>query len=72
MKDTIVPQSLAASIAAVATPAAAQDKAPFSGSASARRRATTCCARAAAEDVDNTRDLDQDIDGANYAGGDRL
>ena len=66
MKTTIA-LIAAASIAAVATPAAAQDTAPFSGFRVGAEAGYDMLRSGSSEDVDNTRDLDQDIDGANYA-----
>lgn len=59
---------LAASIAAVAVPAAAQDKAPFSGLRVGAEAGYDMLRSGSTEDVDNARDLKQDIDGVNYAG----
>lgn len=58
----------AASIAAFATPVAAQDKAPFSGFRVGAEAGYDMLRSGSSEDVDTTRDLNQDIDGANYAG----
>lgn len=57
----------AASIAALATPVAAQEKAPFSGFRVGAEVGYDMLRSGSSEDVDSTRDLDQDIDGANYA-----
>lgn len=57
----------AASIVAIATPVAAQDKAPFSGFRVGAEAGYDMLRSGSTEDVDDTRDLNQDIDGANYA-----
>ncbi|MBL8655983.1 MAG: porin family protein [Altererythrobacter sp.] len=57
----------AASIAALATPAVAQDKAPFSGLRIGAEAGYDMLRSGSTEDVDNTRDLKQNIDGVNYA-----
>lgn len=56
----------AASIAAFAVPAAAQDKAPFSGFRIGAEAGYDHLRSGSSEDVDTTRDLDQDIDGVAY------
>lgn len=58
---------LATSIAAVAVPASAQEKAPFSGLRIGAEAGYDMLRSGSSEDVDNTRDLKQDIDGVNYA-----
>lgn len=57
----------AASMAALASPVSAQDKAPFSGLRVGAEAGYDMLRSGSTEDVDDTRDLDQDIDGANYA-----
>lgn len=57
----------AASVAALAVPAAAQDKAPFSGARIGAEVGYDMLRSGSSDDVDDARDLDQDIEGANYA-----
>lgn len=57
----------AASIAALATPVAAQEKAPFSGLRIGAEAGYDMLRSGSSEDVDNTRDLKQNIDGVSYA-----
>lgn len=57
----------AASIAALASPVAAQDKDPFSGFRVGAEVGYDMLRSGSSEDVDDTRDLRQDIDGVNYA-----
>lgn len=57
----------AASMAALAPPVSAQDKAPFSGLRVGAEAGYDMLRSGSTEDVDDTRDLNQDIDGANYA-----
>ncbi len=59
----------AASLAAIAaTPAAAQDEAPFSGFRVGAEAGYDMLRSGSTEDVDTSRDLNQDIDGVNFAG----
>ena len=67
MKTTIALVA-AALIAALATPAIAQDKAPFSGFRVGAEAGYDHLRSGSSEDVDTTRDIDQSIDGVNYAG----
>jgi outer membrane immunogenic protein len=57
----------AVSTLAVAAPAMAQDKAPFSGFRVGAEAGYDMLRSGSNEDVDTTRDLKQDIDGVNYA-----
>lgn len=57
----------AASLAAIATPVAAQDKAPFSGFRVGAEAGYDMLRSGSTEDIDTTRDLNQDIEGVNYA-----
>ena len=66
MKTTIALIAVA-SIAAVASPAAAQDSVPFSGFRVGAEAGYDMLRSGSTEDVDTSRDLDQDIDGVNYA-----
>ena len=67
MKTTIALLA-AASIAALATPAMAQDKAPFSGFRVGVEAGYDHLRSGSSEDIDTTRDINQSIDGVNYAG----
>lgn len=67
MKTTIALVA-AASIGALATPAMAQDKAAFSGFRVGAEAGYDHLRSGSSEDVDTTRDIDQSIDGVNYAG----
>ena len=67
MKTTIAVLA-AASIAAFATPAMAQDKAPFSGFRVGAEAGYDHIRSGSSEDIDTTRDIDQSIDGVEYAG----
>lgn len=57
----------AASLAAIATPVAAQDKAPFSGFRVGAEAGYDMLRSGSSADIDTTRNLDQSIDGVNYA-----
>ena len=57
----------AASLVAIATPAAAQEKAPFSGLRVGAEAGYDMLRSGSTEDIDTTRDLNQDIEGVNYA-----
>ena len=67
MKTTIALLAVA-SIAAIATPAVAQEKAPFSGLRVGVEAGYDHLRSGSSEDIDTTRDIDQSIDGVNYAG----
>ena len=67
MKTTIALLA-AASIAAIATPAVAQEKAPFSGLRVGVEAGYDHLRSGSSEDIDTTRDIDQSIDGVVYAG----
>lgn len=67
MKTSVAIFAAASLAALAASPAAAQDAAPFSGFRVGGEVGYDMLRSGSTEDVDTSRDLDQDIDGANYA-----
>ncbi len=67
MKNRVALFAAASLAAVIASPAAAQDAAPFSGFRIGAEAGYDMLRSGSTEDVDTSRDLNQDIEGVNYA-----